>query len=293
MTSKVKEYDFREKTNSVGFEIVTLDYFFNEHSSNERYSPHKINFHIILFITEGNGEHLIDFNTYKYQKNSILFVGKDKVHAWKKTNNVKGWLILFTEKFLHENQIKFKDISYTYPYNTTLYKPVIPLLETKSKQSFNSLFEYLFQEYYLPNSEVKQAILQNLLRTLLLKIQSFPSKEITDVNPESKELFIRFQRLLDINISKTRNANDYCKFLNVSYKKLNTTCKTLTNKTTKSFIDNYLIIMAKSYIVENDHTISEIAFMLGFDEVTNFTKYFKKHTKTTPKSFLHTITNPS
>jgi AraC-like DNA-binding protein len=138
----------------------------------------------------------------------------------------------------------------------------------------------------LPKTNVKQEILQNLLRTILLKIQSHATKEDKEVDAELKVLFIRFQRMLADQISLTRNANDYCTFLNVSYRELNTACKTLTNKTVKVFIDDVLILEAKRYLSERENNISQTAYLLGFDEVTNFTKFFKKHTSLSPKAFI-------
>lgn len=285
MSNQIKEYTFREEIEKIGFEIVTLNYFFNENSKLEIVKPHRINFYAILFITKGEGMHSIDFKEYKYKKGSVLFIEKNQVHAWIKSKDIEGFIILFTSEFLFRNQVIFNDISYSYPFNTSLYKPVINL-EDDDYTSFYALINYLFQEYYIANTAVKQEILQNLLRTILLKIQSFPVKEKKDIDADKKDLFIRFQKLLEEMFSQTRNAKDYCTALNVSYRTLNTTCKTLTNKTVKEFIDAFLILQAKRWLSEGENNISEISYLLGFDELTNFTKFFKKHTNLTPKAFI-------
>jgi len=286
MQNHIKEYSFRKEFEEIGFEITKLEYFLKERVDADSYNPHRIKFYIVLFVTKGNGKHDIDFQSYNYQKGSVLFIGKNQIHSWRKSNNVNGYLLLFTEKFLFNNQVKYNDISYTYPYNSMLYKPILNLKSIEYYNSFKSLVFYLFQEYNLPKTKVKEEILQNLLRTLLLKIQSHSTKEYKDVDIELKALFIRFQRLLAEKISLTRNANDYCAFLNVSYRELNTACKTLTNKTIKVFIDDVLILEAKRHLTERKSNISQTAYMLGFDEVTNFTKFFKKHTALSPKAFI-------
>ena len=286
MTNQIKVYSFREEFEEVGFEIIKLDEFFNDRLDMDSFVPHRINFYIILFITDGNGTHHIDFKPYNYEKGSVLFIGKNQIHSWNNRNNVNGYLVLFTEKFLFKNQIKFNDISYTYPYNSTLYDPILHLKSISFYNSFNSLVFYLYQEYNLPQTHAKQEILQNLLRTILLKIQSVSTKELKNVDTELKGLFIRFQRMLAEKISLTRNANDYCTSLNVSYRELNTACKTLTNKTVKAFIDSVLILEAKKHLSDKENNISQAAFLLGFDEATNFSKFFKKHTKLSPKEFI-------
>lgn len=286
MTDQIKYLSFRKEIEEVGFEIIKLEYFFKERLNAKSVNPHRIKFYMILFITDGKGVHGIDFQSYDYQKGSVLFIGNDQIHSWYENLDANGYLLLFTEEFLSSNQIIFKDLSYTFPYNSSLYKPIINLTNTENYNAFHSLVTYLFQEYNLPETNVKQDILQNLLRTLLLKIQSHSTKEAKEVNSDLKELFIRFQRMLEEKITLTRNANDYCTSLKVSYRELNNVCKTLTNKTVKAFIDDTLILKAKRYLSERKNNISQTAYLLGFDEVTNFTKYFKKHTNLSPKEFI-------
>ena len=66
-------------------------------------------------------------------------------------------------------------------------------------------------------------------------------------------------------------------------------CKTFTKKSIKGFIDETLILKTKKELSNRGITISEVAYQFGFDEVTNFTKYFKKHTNLSPKAFRNTI----
>lgn len=84
----------------------------------------------------------------------------------------------------------------------------------------------------------------------------------------------------------TRNAKDYAKMLNVSYKHLNEICKHIDHKTAKALIDNYIILEAKRQLVTTPHTIKEIGFELGFNEPSNFRKYFCKHVDISPNEFL-------
>lgn len=299
MTPKIKEYSFRSKFKTLGIEIVKLSHFFSVKSELERLEPHRIKFYSILFITEGEGQHQIDFKDYSYQKGSVVFIGRDQIHSWTENKGLKGYLIIFTEDFLQHNQVLFHDISYSYPYNSSLYKPIINLIkkddfehgDEEAYQVFFSLMSYLHQEFNLAQTPVKQEVLQYLLKTLLLKIQSQPDKEIKNIDHDSLGIFIKFQRLLDQKITETRNAADYCSYLKVSFRKLNSICKILTNKTIKAYIDSIIILKAKRYFTEQNLSISEISYLLGFNEVTNFTKFFKKHEALSPKAFKNIMIN--
>lgn len=288
---EIQEYDFKSEILDLGFEIINLDYFFTMYGDGKLFIPHGIKFHAVIFVTKGKGLHEIDFKDYGYKENDILFIGKDQIHAWKKFQDVDGFLILFTEDFLHQNQITYKDLSYSYPYNSVLFERKISLQDTREIRTFNELIQYLYDEFNAPLKNETQEILQCLLRAFLLKIRAQNRNSEAIIKNENAALFIRFQKLLDEKISESRNALDYCEWLGVSYRKLNDVCKTLTHKTIKSFIDNIVLLKAKKLLSDGDKNISEVSYLLGFDEVTNFSKYFTKHTNQSPKSFQISYTS--
>ena len=78
---------------------------------------------------------------------------------------------------------------------------------------------------------------------------------------------------------------DYAEMMLISTKLLNQVVKAFTLNTVKTFIDDYIILEAKRSISISDLSLKEIAFSLGFDEATNFTKFFKKKVGISPKEF--------
>ena len=73
--------------------------------------------------------------------------------------------------------------------------------------------------------------------------------------------------------------------MSVSYKHLNTIRKEISGFTAKQFIDNHVILEAKRYLATTDISIKELTYDMGFDEPTNFVKFFSKHTQMTPAVF--------
>jgi AraC-like DNA-binding protein len=58
-----------------------------------------------------------------------------------------------------------------------------------------------------------------------------------------------------------------------------------TGKTTTELISNRLINEAKILLKETDWNISEVAYSLGFDELSHFSHFFKKQTNLTALVF--------
>jgi len=65
--------------------------------------------------------------------------------------------------------------------------------------------------------------------------------------------------------------------------------KLATKQTTKQLIDAYVILEAKRKLSIENIRVQQLADELGFDEVTNFVKYFKKNTLLTPSQFKKSI----
>ncbi|MGB0879232.1 MAG: AraC family transcriptional regulator [Polaribacter sp.] len=279
---------FKEDLELVGFEILTMKDFYNKYDASLLIPPKILKFYEILFIEDGDGEHYIDFETYNFKKGSILFVGKNQVHSWQKHRSSNGYIILFTENFLYKNQLQFNELTYSYPYNTALYSPITNINNKNYYNTFLSLIKLIYEEYANVAYQVRQEVLQSLLRTLVLKVKSqLLPKEV--INDDKKTLFIEFQKNLDKNIFHTRNAIDYINMLGCSRHQLNMAVKTFTNKSIKAFIDDMLILHAKRLLADNRNNVSEVSYLLGFDETTNFAKYFKKHTNQTPTQFKEII----
>ena len=77
--------------------------------------------------------------------------------------------------------------------------------------------------------------------------------------------------------------------MDVSYKHLNEICKSVTGSTAKEVIDNLLILESKRHLAVSDISIKELSYEVGFDEPTNFVKYFKRHTQQSPAQFRKSL----
>ncbi len=283
------ELQFRKDLALIGFEILRIKDLYTYNDNTLLASKKRLNFYEIIFIVEGEAKHFIDFDTYSLKKGDIIFIGKNQVHSWQKQRTFDGYILLFTERFLYENQIQFSDLAYDYPFNSVIYNPKTSIADSEIYDTFLTLIELICKEYSLVKNKIRQELLQTLLRTFIVKVQSQLPRVERHSGNESKEQFIQLQKAIDQNIEHTRNAADYVNMLGTTYHQLNSTVKRLTNKSLKAFIDEMLILNAKRLLCDKENNINEIAFMLGFDEPTNFTKFFKKHSLQTPKQFRGSI----
>ncbi|MDC0584431.1 AraC family transcriptional regulator [Bacteroidales bacterium] len=270
-----------------GFELIKLSELFvkiKKPIDHNPHLPHKLSFNIILIITSGETTHLVDFNKHHLKAGDSLLISKGQMHAFNTLLKFDGYIIVFTEAFMQKfvAQSALTKISYCYNYFLRQEKIYAPLLHQQ--------FIKIFREEVKINTSNISNILGAYLSIFLIKLSDQSLQNTPQLSAgKNYDYFIQFKKLVETNFSKTRDAKDYAHEICISYKHLNTVSKNVIGITAKSFIDNFVILEAKRMLVSTVLSVKEIAFKIGFEEPTNFQKYFKKHTQLTPAVFRKNI----
>ena len=283
----IPNISFETEANNTGFELLNLTNLFariDNIKNHDPRQPHRIYFFALLIVTKGIGKHQIDLKEYDLRAGTVLKIAKGQVHAFQTNPIYQGYLILFTEEFVinYFSKSSFKLISHLYNYY--LSSP-IAFDKTNSKKLIGDLTAELSHE----NAFAQNNIIAAILDLYLLKLErASTAKAIQFKESKGQDSFMQFKKLVENDYTKTRNVKDYADKMFVTTKYLNKVVKAFTINTAKAFIDEYVVLEAKREIVSTQKSLKEIAYSMGFDEVTNFTKFFKKHSYTTPKAFRST-----
>ena len=244
------------------------------------FEPHRLDFYAILVVREGIATHHLDFHAYIIHPGECLLISRGQVHSFGNPDEYDGYLLIFTEAFLgkHVAPASLPEIQELYDHFVGVNHCTIP----KDDDSFHSLL----MELTAARSTPKAGIAGALMTIFLLRLsESCQRNGRTGKQGELFPEFLRFRQLLHLNFQETRDARFYAEALNISYKQLNQLCKQVVHQTAKTFIDKYVMLEAQRQLVATRNSIKEIGFALGFEEPTNFVKYFRKHQALTPGEF--------
>lgn len=290
MTKTIPQITFKnEIKDNFGFDIVSIQKIAKNKNDFQHHPelPHQLKFYNFIFFTEGSGRHFIDFKWYSVQKNSLVYLTKDQVNAFEFSENLKGFCLIFTEEYFVQC---FSNVSNDFIFR--LFNPQLfsPILQIPTNSDFENYFNLLKNEYENPNIFNHKTIIDSLFVLLISKAENIKQHQTFNIKHSSKVIiFQKFTSLIDKHLTKSRSAEFYANELAITYKHLNSICKELVNKTAKNVIDDYLILQAKRNLINLNIKSNELAYKLGFEDPTNFTKYFKKHTGLTPNSFIKAI----
>lgn len=243
--------------------------------------PHKHDFYIVLFITQGTGNHTIDFKDYAVHPGAVFFLTPGQVHSWQLTADADGFILFFTPSYYREQQKL-----YHFPYFATMAGNAPLLLNQAETVQFLPLLQAMQLEYG-QQQLLKDDLLRDYLDILLIKLlRIFQSQHLTyrtapAILPEALQL----QQLIDLHYTEHRPVSFYADKLHTTAKHLNEISKKALGKTTSQLLQERLLLEAKRLLIHSAKSIKEVANTLGFSEITYFFRFFKKHAGHTPEQF--------
>jgi AraC family transcriptional activator of pobA len=283
LTTDIKKYTFKTGLPQE-FEIVGIADLYKEFQDTLT-TTHRTGFYHIIWFQKGSPTHLVDFNPIKIKPNTILFLNKDTVQRFDKKGNFDGKAILFTDSFFCKTEADTKFLRSSILFNDLF--SVSQLQLQKSSPLFADLFQQMETELTNTKDNYQADILQNQLHNLLLHSDRERRKQnFTEVKKGADlDYVILFKDLLEIQFRKQKLVSNYAEQLRVTEKRLNQATSKVLDKSPKQMIDERIMLEAKRLLAHTNESIKEIGFELGFDEPTNFIKYFRKHHHSTPVLF--------
>ncbi len=282
----IKETKFdRVKAGNDYFDLVSLeDIYKREPQDHNQFEHHKISFFVVVLIREGTGQHAISYNDYTYKKGSVFFLRKNSIHKFYKSD-AEGDFLVFTEEFIVRYADKSQTLKLFQLFNEMLASPKLQL-EISDFNEVEHIVLFIEKEYKKVNDKHSIEIIRNLIQVLLHKLLRIKSRANNNIGFTSyHRQFKDFQELVERDCVKYKKVAYYAKEMGVSSRTINNITQHIIGKSAKSFINEILIMQIKALIINSNFTFTEIAYHSGFEDPSNFFKYFRKQTNLSPKQF--------
>ena len=239
----------------------------------------------ISFIEKGNGTLLVGDRISSYTKNDIIIIGSNLPHAFKSEpssiNKSKMLSLFFTETSFGNSFFELDEFSEIKQFFS---KSLQGLLIHNNKEGITKCFKKLKKATKLERFIVLLDILNLISRAKSEPISNFAynksysdleGKKMRDVFEYTIENYHTSIYLKDIANVANMTKNAFCKYF-----------KRRTNKTYISFLTELRIENACKLIHSNEEiSISEIAYKVGFNNMSNFNRKFKEIKKITPLKY--------
>lgn len=227
--------------------------------------PHRHSFFSLVWLSEGSGFYVIDFEEYEIKADRIFLVSPKQVHNWDYAENSKGYILTIDNSLGAELGL---DVSF--PYID---------IDDKTKELLSVVFPNLIENFQ-NNVDIRTDI-----RYVYQQIERFAKQNRTRYYTTNPDI-VRFRKLVSGNYSHWHTVEWYANELHLLPDELNVLCKEHTGATAKQYLLDIQLTEAKRLLLYSDFNVNEIAFRLGFVDSSYFSRIFKKKISFSPSDFL-------
>lgn len=244
--------------------------------------PHRgferVDFQCFLFVRSGSYTHTVDFQTHQCTAGSCLLIGPGQVHRFGPPSDWDGWILIIGPHHVPEMVDSL---------------PAHVRTDALLAQTISELFERMNVDAATPgaqprlSSELLALQAHVLVRRLALGHAGIATQ--SRIDPVLVERYREYRKTVDQEFRHWHHVASYALHLACSTKSLNRACQAVSDVSAKRVIVERIVLEAKRLLAHSSDTAAKISADLGFDEPTNFTKFFRRETNLTPVAFRATV----
>lgn len=244
---------------------------------------HRHDYFFILALKKGKGNHKIDFTSYKVCDNSFFFLRPGQVHQLELKAESTGYLMQFKTGFYFPEDKASRQLLRK-ASNKNLFQ-----LDPKRFKKLFAILNYIFQEYTDKQEGYQEVIKANLgiFFIELIRHRQNRKSHSDSITLYKQERLEEFLELLETNFSKNKQVSEYAEMLHLTIYQLNAITKSTLGKTCSELINESIILESKRYLLATSNQVNQIADHLGYEDISYFIRFFKKHTGYSPEVFRH------
>ena len=248
--------------------------------------PSRLNALIIGVGTEGETSLTSNLQEFRLKKDSLFIFSPKHILQVQSNNRFKAHLIVIAPDFLKRINIDTKRMMPLFLQFGSLPCMELTHAESQSLRSFISMVE---QELKGSETDFSSEIIGGLIAATIYKVGDILTHYLTEhpevdspIHNRAEEYFRQFTELLGEHYKHERSVGFYARQLCITPKYLTTLIKRISGKSVSEWIDNYVILEAKTLLKYSNMSVQEIAYYLNFPNQSFFGSYFKRNAGMSP-----------
>jgi AraC family transcriptional activator of pobA len=253
-------------------------------------------FYMIGFKKLKSGVILYGRTKYDHESGSMLFVKPRQVIQMSNLEfEEDAFILFFHEDFLNGYALHSEIQKYhffDYETNEALH------LSPKEEQIIWNFYNVLETEYHNNEDEFSRDIMLANISSLLKYAQRFYKRQFINRTEVSGKTITKFNEALSKYVAdghlQTKglpSVSSLAEGLHISSRYLSDLLKQESGKTALELIHIYLISEAKNLLKTDEQSVTEIAYALGFENMSYFSRLFKKEVGISPVQFKKQLLN--
>ena len=241
--------------------------------------PDRNNYFEIYWVKDARPTHFIDDEKMKIKGDWIYLVPPIRNYRFKRTGK-KGIFIAFNRDLLMYEAKEFSLNVFTLFRRHGDFSTIF--IDENTSGSLTAILNVLEYEHLQDRDNL--LLLRTLLKAFILKLMAISGQPLISPDLNEKRIY-QFLLLLENHYTTEKRVDFYAEKLSLSPKRLNQILKQKLGKTINQILQERVLIEAKHLLFVGKDSIQEIAYGLGFQDASYFSRFFKKMTKRSPEEF--------
>ena len=262
--------------------ISVGDFAANIRQQPTRIQLHRHHFLELFYFHRGDGSHQNDFRDYAVRAPSLVFVDAGHVHSWADSMRLRGDMLSFDAAFaLHESAAEKTPALFMPP------APVVIPLTKSAAGAVEQSFARIRQEWGRRSDGWMRAIRScvRLLHVDAVRAHAASQPVSAAMDHAAARLCREFLLLQEQYLRADASPKKLAAGLGVSADHLSATLRALTGKTALQHLQDRLLLEARRLLAHSRLDVAEIAYELGYKDVSYFGRVFRKRERCTPGQF--------
>ena len=246
--------------------------------------PHRHDYHELLWLSAGHGEHLLDGRPLAVRPRSLTFIGRGQVHVFARAEGIAGAAVRFGDEALAGGLAQRATPGWLLAGRGGLAVEV-PEGEVGRLESVVAALE---AEAARPPDARSAELERHLLSVLLLWIERWDEATRTerrDADDTEVQLHRRFTEQLEADYARHHDAGHYADALGVPPAALSRALSHVTGRSTKELVTDRVMLEAARLLRFTDLTVQEVGHRTGFRDPLYFSRAFKRHQGEAPLAY--------
>lgn len=245
----------------------------------------RLEFHLLVLYTRGATHHEVDFERHAARPGALVYVAPGQAHRFALGRRTEGLALLFTPTIFAPSR-RGGELSWRHGFFEDLAWPTVIRLGRAERRRLASALERVRDLARGHATPLRRALLQHAVAAALLEVAL--GAGLAPAAPTTRDDARRagdFRAAVERSFRVTRRVLDYAERLACSARTLDRAARAAFGVSAKSYIDARVLLEAKRMLAHTDDSAASIALELGFDEPSNFAKFFRARARQSPGAF--------
>lgn len=245
-------------------------------------APHRKTVSDFIFLTQGTSIRSKGLDTYEFAANTFFFLPAYQISAHEGySEDAEGFYCHFNAEILTKDLVQPGFLN-QFSFLQFVGNPLVKVDE-KTIDIIHPILHRLEREN--TSERPNYTLISSYLSALFLELQPFAGQAEKVKENSAARITQQYKDALAQHIYEKQSLSEYAQLLSITADYLNKCVKTTTGKPAHDLLSDMMLMEAKALLKQTSLSVSEVAFKVGKEDPSDFTRFFKSKTGLTPSQY--------